>query len=244
MIVSASGGVPSRFHVRVRRDGQDAVLLFDTGSATTFVRLDDGGGFVPDAATIEIGCDTITVDGRGDLADLGMEEGLPVIGILGVDYVAAGTTLIDAAMERLTRHPPGTTLPETQGWSVLPYDDVQGHMISPVGLDGEAVRLMVDTGAPHILWLGEQGQPGDQEVTTTDAEGTIITLYYGDVALEMAGEPTRTAPVLRAPSFPYFEATVAALGGNIHGLLGLSAFEDRRYVIDGAAHRVLVEASP
>ena len=242
MIVSSQGGVPDRFHVRVQHEGRDAAMLFDTGSALTFLFIDDPDPvWIEDFGTIELGCDTVPVPGRGGLIDHGEVDGLPVVGILGVDYVAAGTSLIDHDAEHIVRHPAATVLPETAGWSELPFDDVQGHMIAPVALDGEAVRLMFDTGAPHILWLGEAGQPGDVEVETSDAKGNILTLYYGDVLLLMAGEPETTVPVLRAPSFPYFEMTVAALGGNIHGLLGLSALDGRRFVIDGAADRILIE---
>lgn len=35
--------------------------------------------------------------------------------------------------------------------------------------------------------------------------------------------------------------TVAALGGNIHGLLGLSALDGRRFAIDGISDRILIE---
>lgn len=242
LIVSSSGGVPDRFHVPVRFQGREAALLFDTGSALTFVLLGDGApDYVPDAGELEIGCDAINVPGRGGLADLGEEAGLPVIGILGVDYVAAGTTLVDHDAELLVRHPSGAALPGTDTWAELSYEDVEGYMIAPAELDASAVRLMFDTGAPHILWLGEEGQPGDQEVMTTDAEGTVLTLYYGSVMLGMAGEPVHEVPVFRAPSFPYLEDTVAALGGDIHGLLGLSALEGRRFVVDGAAGALLIE---
>lgn len=199
LLVSSAGGVPDRFHVPVRYEGTDAALLFDTGSALTFVLLGPGEpDFVADVGTIELGCDAVPVPGRGGLADFGEVEGLPVIGILGVDYVAAGTTLIDHDAEQIVRHPAGTALPETVGWSELAFDDVQGHMITPVELEGEPLRLMFDTGAPHILWLGEDGLPGDVEVQTTDAEGNVLTLYYGSVLLGMAGEVERTVPVLRA----------------------------------------------
>src|SRR5688572_8822080 len=40
LVVSWYDGVPDRFFVPVRRDGADAMLLFDTGSALTFVRLE------------------------------------------------------------------------------------------------------------------------------------------------------------------------------------------------------------
>ncbi len=242
LIVSSYAGVPDRFHVPVRWQGADAALLFDTGSALTFVFLGPSDpDFVPEAGEVELGCDVVPVPGRGGLADFGDIDGLPVVGILGVDYVAAGTTLVDHDAGVLTRHPAGAVLPETAAWSKLAYDDVEGHMIAPVELDASPVRLMFDTGAPHIVWLGQQGQPGDQEVTTTDAEGNVLTFYYGSVALGMAGEPVADVPVLRAPSFPYLEATVAALGGDIHGLLGLSALDGRRFAIDGLRRAVLIE---
>ncbi len=114
-------------------------------------------------------------------------------------------------------------------------------MLAPVVADSRSLRLMIDTGAQDTLWLGEEGEPGDQVVTTTDATGAEIDLYYGDVDLEMAGEDAVTVPCFRAPSFPYFEQTVAALGGNLHGLLGLSSLRGRRFVIDGEAHAILLE---
>ena len=60
----------------------------------------------------------------------------------------------------------------------------------------------------------------------------------------MAGRAAVEVPVLRAPSVPYFEATVAALGGNIHGLLGLSAFGGRALLFDGAANAVRLGPVP
>jgi hypothetical protein len=49
------------------------------------------------------------------------------------------------------------------------------------------------------------------------------------------GTVQRTIPVLRAPSFPYLEQTVAALGSDVHGLLGLSSLSDA-FVLDGVLH--------
>jgi hypothetical protein len=245
LLVTESGGVPTRLHAPVVHDGTDGVFLFDTGSALTFLQLGaDDPDFVPEAGTVTIGCETRAVPGRGGLAPHPDEFGLPVLGYLGADFLLAGTTLLDTEGALLSQHGPGSTLPGTDGWPVLELDDVQGHIISPVTLDGEPVRLMFDTGAPHILWLGKQGEPGDQEVITHDAEGTEIVLYYGSVELVMAGRAPVEVPVLRAPSFPYFEQTVAALGGNIHGLLGLSALRGRAIAVDGAAEQVRLGPVP
>lgn len=67
------------------------------------------------------------------------------------------------------------------------------HILVPVELDGDAVRLMFDTGAA-TLRVGVDGNPG-------------------------------------------------ALGGNLHGLLGLEAFANEAIVVDGASDRLYV-ASP
>ena len=118
------------------------------------------------------------------------------------------------------------------------YDNVEGMIIAPVLLDATPVRLMLDTGAFHTLWLGQQGEPGDQEIETGDAKGNELFFFLGEVDLEMAARDVVSVPVLRAPSFPYFEQTVASLGGNIHGLLGLTSFRERALLFDGTANEV------
>jgi hypothetical protein len=239
--VTQFGGVPSRIFVPVTYEDRSALFLLDTGSALTFLRLGpDDPDYVAHAGDATVGCITLSLPGRGGLAPADDEFGLPVVGTLGADFLIGGASLLDAVNGKLVRRPLGDVPPETSNWASLDYDDVLGHVIAPVELDATAVRLMLDTGSPDILWLGQQGQPGDFEVTTEDAEGTELTLYYGSVVLEMADRAPVDVPVLRAPSFPYFEQTVAALGGNIHGLLGLSAFRGRALLFDGAAHRVLL----
>src|SRR5690349_11687671 len=47
LVVSSYDGVPERFWVPVRRDGADALLFFDTGSALTFLQLEDGPDYLP-----------------------------------------------------------------------------------------------------------------------------------------------------------------------------------------------------
>lgn len=228
-----------RFYVPVTLDGEDVLFFIDTGSSLTFVELGpDDPDFVEDAASIQIGCETLSIPGRGGLAPLGDAFGKKVVGFLGADFLIEQSALLDVPNETLTRPAPPEAVAEAASWPALAYDDVQGHIIAPVELDGTPVRLMLDTGAYDTLWLGQQGQPGDQEVVTTDAEGNTLTFYLGEVELTMAGRETITVPVLRAPSFPYFEQTVAQLGGNIHGLLGLTSFEGRPMLFDGTAHEV------
>ena len=79
---------------------------------------------------------------------------------------------------------------------------------------------------------------------TADAEGNPLSFFLGEVDLEMAARDAVTVPVLRAPSFPYFEQTVANLGGNIHGLLGLTSFRERALLFDGDANEVRLGPVP
>jgi hypothetical protein len=231
MIVERDGGVATRLHVPVEHDGLRAALFFDTGSALSFLSLGaDAEPYLPHAGELSVGCDTVQMAGR-NFDSFGTTGGLELIGILGADYLLAAPSEIDTARGRLVRRQ-GSLSPEQRAWPGQPYEDVQGHIITAVTLDGSSLRLMFDTGSPYILWLGEQGQPGDIPVTAMDAEGNLITMYLGEAALGMVGEPPERVPVLRAPSFPYFEQTVEALGGNIHGLLGLSALRGRTLVID------------
>jgi hypothetical protein len=232
MFVAANFGVASRLHVPVDRQGEAVALLFDTGSALSFFFLGQRGPtYVEHSGDVGLGCDIVPMAGRNFDLDEPV-NGLSVVGILGADYLLGGVSQIDTATATLTRRIPAELPAEQAEWPAQSFDDVQGHIIVPVKLDGEPVRLMFDTGSPEILWLGEEAQPGDVPVTTTDAKGNELTLYLGQVMLEIAGEPPVMVPVMRAPSFPYFEQTVAQLGGNIHGLLGLSALRGRSLVVD------------
>lgn len=241
LVVEHAPPYPSRLWAPVRHEDASAALFLDTGSALTFLYLGvDGPEFVEDAGSVDTGCEVLEVAGRAFESD-GDVQGLPVVGILGADYLLAETSALDLAGETLSRWPRGATIPGTEGFASAPFDDVQGHIIAPVVVDGVPLRLMVDTGAADLLWLGQEGQPGDEEVHTTDAEGNDLTFYAGSVLLEMGGEDPVEVPVLRAPSFPYFEETVRILGGDIHGLLGLSALGSRLVVVDPASSALLLE---
>ncbi len=220
--------MPGRLHVAV--DDGAAVLLVDTGSSTTFLQEPLGSPDpVPNAGTIALGCRMLAVDGRPEAADTPV-NGVPSIGTLGTDVLRGGPSELDLAGAELVLHPDGVPFPEAAGWPTVPFDLADGLVLPHVALDGTPVRLMLDTGSGDTLWLGQQPEPGDVEIDTTDAEGNVVKLYQGTVELTI-GAWQGTVPVLRAPSFPYLEQTVATLGGNIAGLLGLSSL-GKAVVID------------
>jgi hypothetical protein len=221
---------PDRLHVRVDAARGPAVLLVDTGSPTTFLQLPLGS---PDpvhhAGMVTLGCDTLDLDGRPEAAEPAV-MGLPAIGTFGADRLLAGPSELDLPGQRIVFHDPGQPFPEAATWPAAGFDTVLGLVLAHASLDGTPVRLMMDTGSQHTLWLGQQPKPGDVEVDTTDADGHVVRLYLGTATLAI-GDWQGSVTVLRAPSFPYLEGTITALGGNVQGLLGLSSL-GTRVVVD------------
>jgi len=191
-----------------------------------------------DAGTVTLGCETVTLIGRAEAAQGKAPNGLPIVGTLGVDRFLNGPTQIDFTSSTLSFHAHADPFDTGDSGASGPFDLAQGMVLVHASLNGTPVRLMSDTGSEHALWLGAQPEPGDEQVQTTDALGEPVTLYLGTATLTL-GAYTATVPVLRAPSFPYFEKTVMDLGGNIQGLFGLSSMGSR-VVIDPDAQRVNV----
>ncbi len=231
LLLDTSSGALTRIHVPVTFEGAAHAMLLDTGSNATF--LDEPLGSpdpVPDAGEVAIGCETRTLIGRPVVPEDPF-QGLTNVGTVGVDLLLKGPSKIDFTASVATLHASGAPFPETAAWPNAPFDLDEGLVLPHVSLDGMPVRLMLDTGSPDTLWLGQQPNPGDQEIDTTDAEGNPVKLYLGTVDVTI-GTKTLTVPVYRVPSFPYLEKTIQDLGGNIQGLLGLSALGSSGFVID------------
>ena len=227
----STSGVPSRVHIQVTYKGASAVLLVDTGSNVTFLQEPIGSQDpLPDAGVLSIGSCTLDVIGRPEAADPPV-NGLNSVGTFGTDMFLSGPTKLDFDAGVIASHLSGSPFTEAASWPNAPFDLDKGLVLPHVSLDGTPVRLVLDTGSDHTLWLGQQPKPGDVEVDTTDAMGNPVKLYLGSVDLTI-GAWHGSVPVLRAPSFPYLEQTVTDLGGNVAGLLGLSSL-GAAFVIDG-----------
>ncbi len=242
---SASGELGGML-VPVEHEGRSGYLAIDTGSGLTFLYLgEDGPEYVPEAGTVRIGCETLSLPGRSFGAD--DPSGLGILGVLGADFFLTVTTDFDPAAGTITRYPGGGGPQGTEGWTALPYEDVQHHCLLRLTVDGVPLRLMWDTGSPHLLWVGAEGRPGDEPSLAQDVEGGRFPMFAGPGQLEIPGLAHESRPVpviLRAPRFPYFEGTVEALGGDLQGLAGQSVFGWRRLVFEPAARVLRVGPLP
>lgn len=215
--------------VPIEIDGRPAKLAIDTGSARTFLYLHgETPQWIDEHALVRIGGEDLMLPGRNLGAAVDTDDG--IAGVLGADFFLARPTTFDPAAGTITRHPQGAS--SFDGVCELAYEDVEQHVIVCLRADGEELRLMWDTGCPHLLWIGRDGREGDEERLAQDVEGSQFPMFAGTAEVEIAGEPGRTLTTLRAPRFPYFEGTVRALGGGIDGLAGQSVFGWRRMTFD------------
>jgi hypothetical protein len=209
-------------YVPIRYRDEQAYLLLDTGSSTTFLQVPLGSPDpTPHVGVVELACQTVTLDGRPEYP-LPVVNGVPAVGQFGTDRMLAGPTEIDFATRWMRLHAHGQPFAEATAWPNTAFDLSHGQLLAHVALDGTPVRLIFDTGASDALWLGQPGKPGDVEIDIQDAQGAIHPAYRGTATLRL-GSWSGTVSVLRVPSWPYLEETIKFLGGDIDGLLGISA---------------------
>lgn len=228
--VTTQDAHPTRLHVPAVVNDVQGVLLFDTGSSRTFIATAAGSKDpVADGGTIAIGACSKNVMGRPYAAD-GTRD-LPGLGYFGAEELLSYPFVqLDLLSGHLRRY--ADTAPDTKGWTSTPFEVVAGSVLVRMQLDGKSLRLLLDTGSPHLLWLGQQGKAGDVKQQTTDANGTLVDLYVGTATAELAAGTPETVTVLRVPSFPYLEQRRAEFGGELDGLLGLSTLGARPLLFD------------
>jgi hypothetical protein len=214
-------------------------LLVDTASQVTFLSTPPGSpDYEPHVGDLVIGCETRAMAGRPYSAAEEEElAGYPVVGFLGADFFLEELTRIDFEARRIERIVPTGIRPEATG---LPYQDVYGFLFVDVAIDGVDLTLGFDTGAPHALWIGVDGQPGDIPVQSVDGFGNPITYYLGTGEIAYA-EAAYTIPVLRVLEHPSIEASNQQLGVTAHGLFGLTTIPRPSVVIDAASQTVWLE---
>jgi hypothetical protein len=102
---------------------------------------------------------------------------------------------------------------------------------SGIQLDGKDVRLILDTGSPHVVFLSSTPRAGETRIRGEDGNGEPLTLYESTIDISFGGGPARSVTVDRTESFPTLQKSIADIGEDISGLLGLSALGQQRIVI-------------
>ncbi len=234
-------GDTDRYFVEVTYEGEQVAMQLDTGSSLNFLyQPANSPPYIPAFADVSLGCETVSVAARNIPSSGESVDGLPVVGTMGMELLLRTPSVPDIGGERLLRYAEWPEDLQMRASASFSYDNVIDHLLVPMTLDGDAVRMMFDTGGGHTLWVGVDGQPGDVEEQAIDAEGNLFSIFTGTGVVEISGEPAREIPVARAPTFPYFDETVAALGGNLHGLLGVTAFPNQALLFDDTADTVFV----
>lgn len=252
------------YNVPVTEDGKPSALLVDTGSPATYVWLplpagdaaapDDAGlgpdegiapadascgtepDCVPDAGSVTLACETLELTGFPQ-APLEPVAGRPVVGTIGDDMLLAQPAWLDLAGEQLVFHAPGDPFAQAVGWPATSMTRPYGYIrVEDVSFDGKPVKLLLDTGSPDCLWLGEEPAEGDVEIMGVDALGQPVVMYVSQVTVSI-GTWSKTVQVFKVPSFPYFQPLATAAG--VQGLFGVSAFPDG-VVFDTDAMKVRV----
>jgi hypothetical protein len=227
-------GFVDRVHAKLPAFDDDGLFLVDTGSQRSFaVSAADAWG--PRSTEARLGCHTMTLPvlarepvstASGDLQR----------GVLGSDLLAHGSVLdLDLARGALAWYPaPIRARPPADRAVAIALEWRHGWLVaSGVRVDGVPVKLVLDTGSPHVFLMSRDARPGEIAVDETDGTGAPVHYFETDGTVSLPGRPGVRAPVDRAESFPTLERILEDLGGDVAGLLGIDVLGDRRVVVSG-----------
>jgi hypothetical protein len=222
-------GRVDRLHVQLPVRGSLGEFLVDTGSLKSFVTRSDAGTDAMADTTIFCRSTTLPIIAR--LRPGTTPEGLSQAGVLGSDLVAHGSVLdLDLLGGHLSLYEPAPARPA--GARLLPVEYRNGWLVaSGIKIDGRDVKLIVDTGASNVIVVGKTPRLNEVREDTVDGTASAITLFHGVGEMEVGDGVARHVPVDRTDAFPTLEGLIANLGGDVAGLLGLTAMGRERIII-------------
>jgi hypothetical protein len=222
-------GRVDRLHARLTARGLVGSYLVDTGSLRSFVT--HSGDEQKTSAEVVIACQSTTLPIIARLRPGTTPNGEPQAGVLGADLVAHGEVLdLDLVKSALSWYQPAREVP--RGAVVLPIELRNGWLVaSGIRVNGRDVKLVVDTGASNVILVDKTPRTGETREDTVDGTASAITLYHGDGEVTFPGDITRHVPVDRTDAFPTLEGLIANLGGDVAGLLGVTAMGRERIVL-------------
>lgn len=222
-------GRVDRLHVQLAARGTLGEFLVDTGSLKSFVTRSGDG--TDTSASTTIFCRPTTLPIIARLRPGTTPAGLPQAGVLGSDLVEHGSVLdLDLVNGRLEWYEPAPALPARA--MMLPIEYRNGWLVaSGIKLQGRDVKLIVDTGASNVIYVGKTPRLKEVREDTVDGTASPITLFHADGDIDLGDGVTRHVPVDRTDAFPTLEGLIESLGGDIAGLLGLTSLGRERIII-------------
>ena len=227
-------GRVDRLHAQLTARGSLGEFLVDTGSLKSFVtRSGDGTDATADTT---IFCRSTTLPIIARLRPGMTPDGRPQAGVLGSDLIAHGSVLdldlVNGHLEWYEPAPAAPAAPLPARALVMPVEYRNGWLIaSGIKVEGRDVKLIVDTGASNVIVVGRTPRANEVREDTVDGTASAITLFHAEGAIDLGDGATRHVPVDRTDAFPTLEGLIQSLGGDIAGLLGLTAMGRERIVI-------------
>ncbi len=224
-------GRVDRIHAQLDAHGSPGEFLVDTGSLKSYVTRSDDG--TDATASTTISCRSTTLPFIARLRPGTTPDGRPQAGVLGSDLIAYGSVLdLDLVNGHLEWYEAATAAPPPAGSLVLPVEYRNGWLIaSGIKVEGRDVKLIVDTGASNVIVVGKTPRANEVREDTVDGTASAITLFHAEGAVDLGDGITRHVPVDRTDAFPTLEGLIQSLGGDVAGLLGLTAMGRERIVI-------------
>ncbi|MBS2013071.1 MAG: hypothetical protein JST00_09300 [Deltaproteobacteria bacterium] len=235
-------GRVDRLHATLTARDMTGYYLVDTGSSRSFVTY--SAAEETDWAKTKIGCASTSLPIIARLRPGSTPNGDAQAGVLGSDLLAHGSVLdLDLKRETLGWYSPAPKIPENA--VVLPIEWRNGWLIaSGIVLDGKPVKLVVDTGSTNIIWLDGTPRPNEVREDTVDGTANPVVLYHGAGLVSFAGGDPLAVPVDRTDEFATLKGLVMSLGGDVHGLLGMTALGRDRVILSRDRLAVVLPVPP
>lgn len=237
-----SAGHVDRVHASLTARDRPGYFLLDTGSLRSFATYE--GNESSSTAKTVIACSATTLPIIARLRPGSTPDGAPQSGVLGSDLMAHGSVLdLDLRRGTLGWYQPAPKAPP--GSVVLPIEWRNGWLVaSGIVVDGRSVKLVVDTGSTNIIWLDGTPRAGEVREETVDGTANKVVLFHGEGRVKLGDGETLPLPVDRTDDFATLKSLAMSLGGDVDGLLGMTALGRDRVILGRDALVIVPPVTP
>lgn len=234
------GGI-TRLLVEVTRDGEPALMIFDTGASTSCLThvAATGSGRVRDGGKVRIFCSERTLPSEPKASLDPPHHGLPVVGNLGNDLLDEGPIEIDARKQTFALRPTGVA--SASSWVRVPLAIASGIPVTDASIDGTTYRMEIDTGGYRTFLFDANADMSPPVSITYDWSGNEVVMKESTGVLRFGDAAPRRVVLDRSRRYPVFEGWMRSTG--IVGNIGIASLGSDRFVFDAARGELRIEPS-